>query len=113
MTHTARRCNLAPPQERRRSHDNAFSTPVLVLAPAMAIDLAVRWRRPYGMLVAALCIGPALLVGEWGYRGVFGASVWAPLEVAASLTVITVAVALGGLAGDRLAALLRCDEQPC
>ncbi len=90
-----------------------LTPPVLVLAPAVAIDLAMRWRRQYGMLFAALYIGPALLVSEWSYWDVFGASMWAPLEVAASLTVVTVAVALGGLAGDRLAALLRCDEQPC
>jgi hypothetical protein len=37
----------------------------------------------------------------------FGAPAWAALGVATSLTVIMVAVALGGLAGDRLAGLLR------
>ena len=31
------------------------------------------------MLFAPLYIGPALLVGEWGYRGVFAASMWASI----------------------------------
>lgn len=84
-----------------------LTPPVFVLAPALAIDLALRWSRQRGVLIAVLSIGPALLVGEWGYRAMFGASAWAPLGVVTSLTVITVTVALGGLAGDRLAGLLR------
>lgn len=84
-----------------------LSPPVFALAPALVIDLALRWTRQCGVLIAALLTGPALLIGEWGYRVVFGAPAWAPLEVITSLAVITGAVALGGLAGDRLATLLR------
>jgi len=84
-----------------------LTPPVFVLAPAVAIDLVLQWSKQHGVCLAALCIGPALLMGEWGYRAVFGAPAWAPLQVVTALTAVAVAVALGGLAGDRLAALLR------
>jgi len=84
-----------------------LTPPVFVLAPAVAIDLVLQWSKQHGVCLAALCIGPALLMGEWGYRAVFGAPAWAPLQVVSALTVVAVAVAVGGLAGDRLATLLR------
>jgi hypothetical protein len=84
-----------------------LTPPAFALAPALVLDLALCWTRQCGMLIVALLTAPALLIGEWGYRVIFGAPAWVPLEVITSLAVITGAVALGGLAGGRLAALLR------
>ena len=87
-----------------------MTPPVFALAPALAIDLALWRTNGRGALIAALLSGPALLFGEWGYRPVFGAAAWQPLEVFASLAVITLVVALAGLAGDRLGSVLRVEE---
>lgn len=79
-----------------------LTPPVFVLAPALAIDLALYLTRQRGVLVAALLSGPALLLGEWLSRTVFGGPAWEPLEVATSLAAVTAVVAAGVLAGDRL-----------
>ncbi|QIN80968.1 hypothetical protein GBA65_21145 (plasmid) [Rubrobacter marinus] len=93
-----------------------LTPPVMVLAPALAIDL-VLWRagRNFGggrVLAAALLAGPALLGGEWALRALFDFGGWEPLEVAASLAAVTIAVATGALAGDRLGSLLRGEHGP-
>ena len=92
-----------------------LTPPVMVLAPALAIDL-VLWRagRNYGgarVFGAALLVGPALLAGEWGLRALLGFGGWEPLEVLASMAVVAVAVAAGALAGDRLGSLLRPEGE--
>jgi hypothetical protein len=87
-----------------------LTPPVFVLAPALVIDL-VLWRTEgRGILAAALLAGPALLVGEWGLRALSGAPAWEPLQVFASLAVVTVAVAAAALAGDRLQSLMRPEQ---
>ena len=83
-----------------------LTPPVAVLAPALAIDLALYLTRQRGVFVAALLSGPALLLGEWLSRAVFGGPAWEPLEVATSLAAVTAAAAAGALAGDRLQALM-------
>ncbi len=88
-----------------------LTPPVMVLPPALVIDLAL-WRAGRGssgarVLAAALFAGPAFLAGEWGFRALLGVGGWGTLEVVASLTSVTVAVAAGALAGDRLGSLLR------
>ena len=80
---------------------------MFVLAPALAIDLALWWTGGRGVLPAALLAGPALVAGEWGLRALLGVGGWEPLRVLASLAVITLAVAAGALAGERLGSLLR------
>lgn len=90
--------------------DEHMTPPVFTLAPALAIDLALWRTKGRGVLIAVLLSGPALLIGEWGYRTIFGAAAWQPLEVFASLAVITLVVALAGLAGDRLGSVLRAEE---
>ena len=89
--------------------DDHYTPPMFALAPALAIDLVLWVTHGRGILLAALLNGPVLLLGEWGYRAVFGAPAWESLEVIASLAVITLAVAFGGLAGDRLGSFL-CTE---
>jgi hypothetical protein len=79
-----------------------LTPPVFVLAPALAIDLTLYLTRQRGVLVAALLSGPALLLGEWLSRAVFGDPAWEALEVATSLAAVTAAVAAGELAGYRL-----------
>jgi hypothetical protein len=79
-----------------------LTPPVFVLVPALAIDLALYLTKQRGVLVAALLSGPALLLGEWLSRTVFGGPSWEALEVAPSLATVTAAVAVGALAGDRL-----------
>lgn len=87
-----------------------FTPPVFVLAPALAIDLALWRSKGRSILLATLLSGPALLLGEWGYQAIFGAPAWEPLQVVASLAVVTLVIALGGLAGDRLGALLQVEQ---
>lgn len=84
-----------------------LTPPVFVLAPALAIDLALWLTAGRGVLPAALLAGPALVAGEWGLRVLLGAQGWEPLRVLASLAVVTLVVAAGALAGDRLGALMR------
>lgn len=79
-----------------------LTPPVFVLAPALVIDLALYLTGQRGVLVAALLSGPALLLGEWLSRVVFGGPAWEALEVATSLAAVTAVVAAGALAGDRL-----------
>jgi hypothetical protein len=87
-----------------------LTPPVFVLAPALVIDF-VLWRtRSHGVLLATLLAGPTFLIAEWGYGALLGAT-WDFIAVVASITVVTVVVTLGGLAGDRLAAVLRGTEQ--
>lgn len=90
--------------------EDHFTPPVFVLAPALVIDLALWQTKGRTILLTALLSGPALLLGEWGYQAVFGAPVWEPLQVIASLAVVTLVIALGGLAGDRLGALLHAEQ---
>ena len=87
-----------------------MTPPVFALAPALAIELALWRTEGQGVVIAALLSGPALLFGEWGYRAIFGAPAWQPLEVVTSLAVITIVVALAGLAGDRLGSVLRTEQ---
>ena len=63
-------------------------------------------RAPSAPRLAWL-IGPALVAGEWALRGLLGAGGWEPLRVVASLAVVTVVVAAGTLAGERLGSILR------
>lgn len=86
--------------------------PILLLAPALAVDLALLATKGRGVLLAALIFGPALVFGEWAFRTTLSFPNWEPLEVVASLAVITVAAAAGTLAGDRLQALMLPNEQP-
>lgn len=79
--------------------------PVFLIPAALAVDL-VLWKDR-GVLPAALLFGPTLLLSEWAFRALLGVPTWDPLEVVASLAMITVAAAAGALAGDRLQALLR------
>ena len=72
-------------------------------------DLAAKGR---GVLLAALVFGPALVFGEWAFRATLDIPNWEPLEVVASLAVITLTAAAGALAGDRLQALMRPNEPP-
>lgn len=89
-----------------------LTPPVLVLAPALVVDLALWWRGGRGLPIAALLMGPALLLGEWSYRALFDlSSAWEPLRVIASLATITVVVAVGALAGDRLASSMRAAPE--
>lgn len=88
-----------------------LTPPVFVLAPALAIDLALWLTGGRGVLLAALLAGPALVVGEWGLRVLLGVQGWEPLRVAASLAVVTIVVAAGALAGERLGALLRPGQR--
>ena len=84
-----------------------LTPPVFVLAPALAIDLALWWTRGRGVLAAAILAGPALVAGEWAFRALLGEQGWEPLRVLASLAVVTIVVAAGALAGERLGSLLR------
>lgn len=84
-----------------------LTPPVFVLAPALAIDLALWLTGGRGVLLA----GPALVVGEWGLRVLLGVQGWEPLRVVASLAVITIVVAAGALAGERLGSLLRPGQR--
>ena len=86
--------------------------PVFLLAPALAVDLALLAKGGRGVLLAALLFGPALLSGEWAFRALLGGANWEPLEVVASLTVVSLAAAAGALAGDRLQALMRPGPVP-
>lgn len=86
--------------------------PILLLAPALAVDLALLATKGRGVLLTALVFGPALVFGEWVSRAFSGVPNWEPLEVVASLAVITLAAAAGALAGDRLQALMRPNEPP-
>ena len=84
-----------------------LTPPVFVLAPALAIDLALYLTKQRGVLVAALLSGPALLLGEWLFRAAFGGPTWETLQVATSLATVTAAVAVSALAGDRLQTSMR------
>lgn len=88
-----------------------LTPPVLVLVPALAIDLALWRTRGRGVLLAALLAGPALLVAEWISRALSGVPAWEPLQVAASLVVIVLTVTAGALAGDRLGSLMRPEQR--
>ena len=88
-----------------------LTPPVFVLAPALAIDLALWRTRGRGVLLAAFLAGPALLVAEWSSRALPGAPAWEPLQVVASLAVVAVTVAAGALAGDRLGSLMRLGHR--
>ena len=59
------------------------------------------------MLGAAILFGPALVLGEWAFRSFLPVQNWEPLQVAASLAIISVAATAGALAGDRLQDLMR------
>lgn len=88
-----------------------LTPPVLVLVPAVVIDL-VLWRTGgRGVLVAALAAGPALVAGEWASLAVFGGATWETLEVAASLAAVTLATAAGALVGDGLQRSMRPTEK--
>ncbi len=84
--------------------------PILLLAPALAVDLTLLMTKGRGVLPAALLFGPALVFGEWGFRSFLAVPKWEPLEVVASLAVVTVATAAGALAGDRLQAMMRSEK---
>lgn len=86
--------------------------PIFLLAPALAVDLALLATKGRGVLLAAVLFGPALVFGEWGFRAALGVANWETLEVVASLAVVTVAAAAGVLAGDRLQALMRPGQMP-
>ncbi len=86
--------------------------PIFLLAPALAVDLALLATKGRGVLLAALVCGPALVFGEWAFRTTLDIQNWEPLEVVASLAVITLTAAAGALAGDRLQALMRPNEPP-
>ncbi len=83
--------------------------PVFLVAAAFAVDLAFLGKKGdvRRVLGAAVLFGPAFVLGEWAFRVPLGVANWEPLEVAASLTVVTLAAAFGVLAGDRLQFLLR------
>ena len=86
--------------------------PIFLLAPALAVDLALLVTKGRGVLLAALVFGPALVFGEWAFRATLDIPNWEPLEVVASLAAITLTAAAGALAGDRLQALMRPNEPP-
>ena len=87
--------------------------PVFLVTAAFAVDLSflgkkVDRRRVLG---AAVLFGPAFVLGEWAFRIPLNVTNWEPLEVAASLTVVTLAAAFGVLAGDRLQSLMRSGQR--
>jgi len=86
--------------------------PIFLLAPALAVDLALPAMKGRGVLLAALVFGPALVLGEWAFRATLDIPNWEPLEVVASLAVITLTAAAGALAGERLQALMRPTKSP-
>ncbi|HKH76123.1 MAG TPA: hypothetical protein VKA51_04120, partial [Rubrobacteraceae bacterium] len=59
--------------------------PIFLLAPALAVDLALPAMKGRGVLLAALVFGPALVFGEWAFRATLDISNWEPLEVIASV----------------------------
>jgi hypothetical protein len=83
--------------------------PVLLLAAALVVDLVFLGKQGDArrVLGAAILFGPAFVLGEWAFRIPLDVTNWEPLEVATSLTVVTLAAAFGVLAGDRLQSLLR------
>lgn len=86
--------------------------PVFVLLAAVAVDLALLGKQGgRGVLGAALLFGPALVLGEWAFRALLPVQNWEPLQVAASLAVISVAATAGALAGDRLQELMRPERK--
>jgi len=86
--------------------------PIFLLAPALAVDLALPAMKGRGVLLAALVFGPALVLGEWAFRATLDIPNWEPLEVVASLAVITLTAAAGALAGERLQVLMRPTKSP-
>ena len=82
--------------------------PVFVLLAALTVDLALLGKRKgRSVLGAAVLFGPALVLGEWAFRVFLPVENWEPLQVAASLAIISVAATAGALAGDRLQELMR------
>ena len=83
--------------------------PVFLVTAAFAVDLAFLGKKEdvRRVLGAAVIFGPAFVLGEWAVRVPLDVTNWQPLEVAASLTVVTLAAAFGVLAGDRLQSLMR------
>ena len=82
--------------------------PVFVLLAALTVDLALLGKRKgRGVFGAAVLFGPALVLGEWAFRSFLPVQNWEPLQVAASLAIISVAATAGALAGDRLQQLMR------
>ena len=85
--------------------------PVFVLLAALTVDLALLGKRTgRGVLGAAVLFGPALVLGEWAFRALLPVPNWEPLQVAASLAIISVAATAGALAGDRLQQLMRPER---
>ena len=85
--------------------------PVFVLLAAVTVDLALLGKRQgRGVLGAALLFGPALVLGEWAFRALLPVENWEPLQVVASLAIISVAATAGALAGDRLQELMRPEK---
>ncbi len=85
--------------------------PVFVLLAALTVDLALLGKKGgRGVLGAAILFGPALILGEWAFRAFLPVGNWEPLQVAASLAVISVAATAGALAGDRLQELMRPER---
>jgi hypothetical protein len=85
--------------------------PVFVLLAALTVDLALLGKRQgRGVLGAAILFGPALVLGEWAFRAFLPVQNWEPLQVAASLAIISVTAAAGALAGDRLQGLMRPER---
>lgn len=85
--------------------------PVFVLLSAITVDLALLGKREgRGILGAAVLFGPALVLGEWAFRALLPVQNWEPLQVIASLAIISVAATAGSLAGDRLQALMRPER---
>ena len=85
--------------------------PVFVLLAAVTVDLALLGKREgRGILGAAVLFGPALVLGEWAFRALLPVPNWEPLQVAASLAIISVAATAGVLAGDRLQEVMRPER---
>lgn len=85
--------------------------PIFVLLAAVTVDLALLGKREgRGVLGAAVLFGPALVLGEWAFRALLPVPNWEPLQVVASLAIISVAATAGALAGDRLQELMRPER---
>ena len=86
---------------------DALTPPIFVLAPAVAIDLAQALNPRWGYVLGAVLAGPALLWGEWLYRGLFDTYPWSFLQVFASTTTVAAIATIGGLAGMCIGTMLR------
>ena len=85
--------------------------PVFVLLAALTVDFAILGKgEGRGILGAAVLFGPAFVLGEWAFRAFLPVQNWEPLQVLASLAIISVAATAGALAGDRLQGLMRPER---